>query len=136
MDEERQSYLIRLAPLIVLAVLAGCQKQATSPPLETQPSYGAKVRYAESRKIEYPDFTIEFVGEKPPRSYERYPRHEFRVMSGGEVQAVSWGRDRGDIGRVKFKVGGDSYLMELVGSQEYGFLGENVMVIWKHPPAA
>jgi hypothetical protein len=37
---------------------------------------------------------------------------------------------------VKFKVGGDTYLMELVGSQEYGYLGVNTMVIWKNPPAA
>ena len=136
MSEGKRSYFIRLAPLFIVAVLIGCNKQATPPPVAAQPSYGAKVSYAEGAKIEYPDFTIEFVGEKPPRSYEKFPRHEFRVMNGGEVREVSWGRDEGDIGWVKFQVGGDRYLMELVGSQQYGYLGEKVMVIWKNPPAA
>jgi hypothetical protein len=95
-----------------------------------------KIKYAEGQPIKFPDFTIEFVGEKPPRSYEEYPRHEFRITREGEVQDVSWGRDRGDIGRVKFRVGGDNYLMELIGSQEYGFIGVNVLVIWKNPEAA
>ena len=122
--------------MFIVAMLIGCNKQETPPPLGARPSYGAKVSYAEGVKIAYPDFTIEFVGEKQPRSYEKYPRHEFRIMIGGEVHEVSWGRDRGDVGRVKFKFGDDTYLMELVGSQEYGSLGENVMVIWKNPPAA
>jgi hypothetical protein len=134
MGEEKRSYLTRLAPIVVLAVLTSCHKQVTPPPPAAQPSYGAKIRYAGGQKIEYPDFTIEFIGEKPPRHYEKYPRREFRITGGGEVQEVSWGRDYGDIGRVKFKVGGDRYMMELVGSIEHGFLGEDVMVVWKNPP--
>ena len=125
-----------MAVLICLATLAGCREQIPTPSPDTQPSYGIKIDYAEGRQIKFPDFTIEFVGEKAPRSYEKYPRHEFRVTRGDEVQEVSWGRDRGDIGRVRFKVGDDNYLMELIGSQEYGFIGKNVMVIWKNPAAA
>ena len=136
MGERKLPYFIRLALIIIFAVPAGCHKPAAPSSATAQPSYGAPVRYAEGQKIEFPDFTVEFVGERPPRSYEKYPRHQFRIVRGGEVQEVSWGRDRGDIGRVKFKVGGDTYLMELVGSQQFGHLGKNIMVIWKNPPAA
>jgi hypothetical protein len=136
MNRKARTCLTGLALLIYLATLAGCHEQVLNPSLDTQPSYGVKVKYAKGQPIEFPDFTIEFVGEKPPRSYENYPRHEFKITRKAEVQDVSWGRDQGDIGRVKFKVGDNNYLMELVGSQEYGFMGENVLVIWKNPEAA
>ena len=136
MDRKAKSYPPGLALLICLAALAGCHEQIPDPARNTQASYGVKIKYTQGQPIEFPDFTIEFVGQKPPRSYEKYPRHEFRVMRQGEVQEVSWGRDRGDIGRVKFKVGDNNYLMELIGSQEYGFMGENVLAIWKNPGAA
>ena len=136
MCKEKSRYLRTFAVIAISAMLSGCNQLAAPPPLLAQPSYGAPVKYAAGRKLEFPDFTIEFVGEKQPRSYEKYTRHEFRLMIGGEVHEVSWGRDRGDVGRVMFKINDDTYLMELVGSQEYGYLGENVMVIWKNPPAA
>ena len=136
MNRKAKTCFTGLALLIYLATLSGCHKQILNPSLDTRPSYGVKIKYAEGQPIAFPDFTIEFVGEKPPRSYENYPRHEFRIMRKGEVQNVSWGRDQGDIGRVKFKVGDNNYLMELIGSQQYGLLGENVLVIWKNPEAA
>jgi len=118
--------------IFILVTLSGCQRQ-TMVPSGSHPDYGAKVTYAQGHKLEYPNFSVEFVGEKPPRSYDKYPREEFRISGGGEVQEISWGRDQGDIGRVKFSVAGENYLMELVGSQQYGVLDQGVMVIWKNP---
>ena len=113
-------------------MLASCNQRAPNLARHTPPSYGVKIKYAERQPIKFPDFTIEFVGQKPPRFYEKYPRNEFRITGNGQVQEVSWGRDRGDVGRVKFKVGDDNYLMELIGSLKFGVLGEYVMVIWKN----
>jgi hypothetical protein len=121
--------LALLICIIGLATLASCTERLAR---YTEPSYGVKIKYAVRQPIKFPDFTIEFVEQKPPRFYERYPRQEFRITGAGKVQEVSWGRDRGDVGRVKFKVGDDNYIMELIGSQKYGALGENVMVIWKN----
>lgn len=129
------SGLALLICLICLSTLASCNERIPNLARNSQPSYGMKIKYAERQPIKFPDFTIEFVGQKPPRFYERYPRNEFRITRGGEVQEVSWGRDRGDVGRVKFKVGDDNYLMELIGSQKFGVLGENVLVIWKNSDA-
>lgn len=136
MNRQAKSWIPGWALLICLGTLASCHEQIPNSSLDTQAGYGVKIKYTEGQPIKFPDFTIEFVGEKPPRSYEKYPRHQFRITREGEIQDVFWGRDRGDIGRVKFKVGDNNYLMELIGSQEYGFMGENVLVIWKNLGAA
>lgn len=122
-----------LSVSVVLGVLTSCQSLNRESDSTARATYGAKVKYDRGQIIEFPDFTIEFLGEKPARSYEKYSRHEFRITKGPETKDVSWGRDEGDIGRVKFLLGGDNFLMELIGSQKYGVLGEKVLVIWKNP---
>ena len=126
-------YILGLTALIGFVVLMSCRGRNVQSNSSTKVSYGTKVKYAEGQKIEFPDFAIEFLGEKTARNHEKYSRDEFRITKGNEVKEVSWGRDEGDIGRVKFKLGDDNYLMELIGSQTYGFMGKNVLVVWKNP---
>jgi hypothetical protein len=95
------------------------------------PAYGVKIKFAKGQKIELPDFTIECMGEQPPRSYEKYTRQEFRITWDNQEMEESWGKDEGDIGRVIFNVKHDKYMMEFIYSHKLGYLGPNVLVVWQ-----
>ena len=68
---------------------------------EQMASYGTRVRYEAGKKIEFPDFTIEFVGERR-QSSTNYPRgflyYDFKVSQGKTDKTVSWTAGTGDIG--------------------------------------
>lgn len=92
---QRKPGLTLVICLFCLAPLVSCNERIPNLDRNIQPSYGVKIKYAERKPLRFPDFTIEFIGQKPPRFYERYPRQEFRITGAVEVQEVSWGRDRG-----------------------------------------
>ena len=71
--------------------------------------YGARVKYRTGEKIGFPDFTIEYVGERR-KSVSVYPRgflyYDFKVRTANIEKAVSWSSGTGDIGPVQFEIGG------------------------------
>jgi hypothetical protein len=102
-------------------------------------SYGMRVKYQVGKRIEFPDFTIEYIGERRQGS-PKYPRgflyYDFKVSSGKVEKTISWTTGTGDIGPVDFEIGGKRYSLELRLSDKLGKLRENELVIWQaNPPS-
>ena len=114
----------------LLAYAAASDSHATS----EKASYGTRVKYQARQKIELPDFTIEFVGERRESS-PTYPRgflyYDFKVSSGKTEKTVSWSAGTGDIGPVEFDISGKHYQLELRHSDKLGKLKDNELVIWE-----
>jgi hypothetical protein len=102
-------------------------------------SYGTRVKYGAGKKIEFPDFTVEYVGERR-QSSPAYPRgflyYDFKVSTGKTEKTVSWTAGTGDIGPVEFDIGGKHYQLELRRSDKLGKLNDNELVIWQGKPAS
>ena len=102
-------------------------------------SYGTRVKYASGKKIEFPDFTIEYVGEHRTTT-PVYPRgflyYDFKVSKGKTEKTVSWTSGTGLIGPVQFEIGGKNYQLELRHSNKLGNLNDNELVIWQGRPAS
>jgi hypothetical protein len=83
---------------------------------ERKASYGMRVKYHVGQKIEFPDFVIEYAGERR-QSVSAYPRgflyYDFKVRNANVEKVVSWSSGTGDIGPVEFEIGGKHYQLEL-----------------------
>ena len=101
---------------------------------EEKAAYGTHVKYRPGEKIEFPDFTIEYVGERR-KSVPVYPRgflyYDFKVSKGKVEKVVSWTTGTGDIGPMDFEIGGKHYQLELRHSDKLGKLKENELAIWQ-----
>jgi hypothetical protein len=114
--------------------LFACAAASDSYATSEKASYGTRVKYRVGQKIQFPDFTIEFVGERR-QSSPTYPRgflcYDFKVSSGKTEKTVSWSAGTGDIGPVEFEVGDKHYQLELRRSDKLGKLKDNEFVIWQ-----
>ena len=106
---------------------------------EQKASYRTRVQYRSGQKIEFPNFTIEYVGERR-QSTPGYPRgflyYDFKVSKGKAEKMVSWTTGTGVIDPTDFEIDGKRYLLELRHSDKLGKLKENELVIWQaNPPS-
>jgi hypothetical protein len=128
----------RRLPVVLASLLAFASPlsygQAAS---ERKASYGMRVKYRVGQKIEFPDFVIEYTGERR-QSVSGYPRgflyYDFKVRNANVVKVVSWSSGTGDIGPVEFETGGKHYQLELRHSDKLGKLNDNELVIWPAKP--
>jgi hypothetical protein len=101
---------------------------------EEKASYGTRVKYQLEQKIEFPDFTVEYVGERR-KAVSVYPRgflyYYFKVSKGNTEKMVSWTTGTGVIDPIDFEFDGKHYQLELRHSDKLGKLKENELVIWK-----
>jgi hypothetical protein len=101
---------------------------------EQKASYGTRVKYRPGEKIEFPDFTIEYVGERR-KTVPVYPRgflyYDFKVSKGKAEKVVSWTTGTGIIDPTDFEFDGKSYHLELRRSETFGKLSDNELVIWQ-----
>jgi hypothetical protein len=101
---------------------------------EQKASYGTRVKYRAGEKIEFPDFTVEYVGERR-KTVPVYPRgflyYDFKVSKGKAEKMVSWTTGTGVIDPTDFEMDGKSYQLELRHSDKLGKLKENELVIWQ-----
>ncbi|HMF81473.1 MAG TPA: hypothetical protein VK562_08750, partial [Candidatus Acidoferrum sp.] len=62
-------------------------------PWEQKASYGTRVKYQAGQEIEFPDFTVEYIGERR-KTVPVYPRpfiyYDFKVRKGKAEKMVSW----------------------------------------------
>jgi len=104
---------------------------------EQKASYGTRVKYRAGQKIEFPDFTVEYVGERR-ESVPVYPRgflyYDFKVNKGKAGKVVSWTTGTGVIDPTDFEIEGKHYQLELRHSDKLGKLKENELVIWQRNP--
>jgi hypothetical protein len=95
-------------------------------------AYGAKVSFTKTRRLNFPDFVLEYVGDRRVRS-KHYPRgfliRDFAVSAGSERITVTWSAGTGDIGPALFTIGGKDFGLELVRSDSLGRLKPNELVV-------
>jgi hypothetical protein len=126
-----------------LILLVGCVLAFAGPvscghaASEQKASYGTRVKYRAGQKIEFPAFTVEYVGERR-ESVSVYPRgflyYDFKVNNGKTEKMVSWTTGTGVIDPTDFEIDGKHYQLELRRSDKLGKLKENELVIWQSNP--
>ena len=101
---------------------------------EQNASYGTRVKYRAGQKSEFPDFTVEYLGERR-KSLPVYPRgflyYDFKVSRGQAEKVVSWTTGTGIIDPTDFEFDGKRYHLELRHSEKLGKLKDNELVIWQ-----
>ena len=124
------SLIFVLGSLLALTGSINCGHAAS----EQKASYGTRVEYRAGQKIEFPDFTVEYIGERRqsaaacPRGFLYY---DFKVRAANIEKVVSWSSGTGDVGPVEFEISSKRFLLELRGSDKLGKLGDNELVIWQ-----
>jgi hypothetical protein len=106
---------------------------------EQNASYGTRVKYKAGEKIKFPDFAVEYLGERR-QSTPVYPRrflyYDFKITKGKIEKVVSWTTGTGIIDPTDFEFDGKRYHLELRHSDKLGKLKENELVIWQtNPPS-
>ena len=124
------SLVFLLSGLLAFAGPVSCGHAAS----EQKVSYGTRVKYRAGQKIEFPDFAIEYVGERQ-KSVPVYPRpfiyYDFKVSKGKTEKMISWTTGTGVIDPTDFEIAGKHYQLELRRSDKLGKLEENELVIWQ-----
>ena len=124
------SLIFLLSGLLAFAGPVSCGHAAS----QQKASYGTRVKYRAGQKIEFPDFTIEYVGERR-KSVSVYPRgflyYDFKVSKGKSEKVVSWTTGTGIIDPTDFEFDGKRYHLELRRSEKLGKLNDNELVIWQ-----
>ena len=117
---------------MAFAGLMSCRHAASE-----KTAYGTRVKYVPGQKIEFPDFTIEYIGERR-KTVPVYPRpfiyYDFKVRKGNAEKMVSWTIGTGLIGPMEFKIGGKHCQLELRHSNKLGKLNDNELVIRQAKP--
>jgi hypothetical protein len=116
--------------ILALAGPVSCGHAAS----EQKASYGTRVKYRTGEKIEFPNFTVESIGERR-KTLPVYPRgflyYDFEVSKEKTEKIVSWTTGTGVIDPLDFDIGGKHYQLELRHSDKLGNLKENGLVIWQ-----
>jgi hypothetical protein len=101
---------------------------------EQKASYGTHVKYRTGQKVEFPDFTVEYIGERR-KILSVYPRgflyYDFKISKGKTEKVVSWTTGTGIIDPTDFEFDGKRYHLELRHSEKLGKLKDNQLVIWQ-----
>lgn len=96
------------------------------------------MKYRVGKQIEFPDFTIEYVGERR-KSVPVYPRpfiyHDFKVSKGKVEKVISWTTGTALIGPIEFEIGSKHFQLELRYSDKLGKLKEDELVVGRANPA-
>lgn len=96
--------------------------------------YQTKVRFTEGKAIEFPNFVLIYRGKHrvvPPQYSRGWWVHDFTVKTNVGEQNVPWSSGTGDIGPAIFKVGRQSYALELSYSDKLKKLADDELVISK-----
>jgi hypothetical protein len=133
-SEDFLSMTIRSSLIFLPAAILAFVGVASCGHAEQNASYGTRVNYRASRKIDFPDFTVEYVGERR-KTLPVYPRgflyYDFKITSGKTEKVVSWTTGTGIIDPTDFEFDGKRYHLELRRSEKLGKLNDNELVIWQ-----
>ena len=124
----RSSLIFLPAAILAFVDLASCGHA------EQNASYGTRVKYRAREKIDFPDFTVEYLGERR-KTLPVYPRgflyYDFKITRGKTERVVSWTTGTGIIDPTDFEFDGKRYHLELRRSEKLGKLNDNELVIWQ-----
>jgi hypothetical protein len=101
--------------------------------MANQVKYGTKVSFKEGEVLQFPDFTLKFLGTKPaPKSDLHVPlgdTYEFEITADNTSQTISWSSGAGEIAPAKININNKSFFLELGMSETLGQLENNQLVI-------
>jgi hypothetical protein len=124
----RWSLIFLPAAILIFVDVASCGHA------EQNASYGTRVKYRASQKIDFPDFTVQYLGERR-KTLPVYPRgflyYDFKITMGKTEKVVSWTTGTGIIDPTDFEFDGKRYHLELRRSEKLGKLNDNELVIWQ-----
>jgi hypothetical protein len=133
-SEDFLSMAIRSSLIFLPAAILAFVDVASCGHAETNASYGTRVKYRASQKIDFPDFTVEYLGERR-KTLPVYPRgflyYDFKITMGKTEKVVSWTTGTGIIDPTDFEFDGKRYHLELRRSEKLGKLNDNQLVIWQ-----
>lgn len=95
-------------------------------------TYGQKVAYAPGQSIDFPDFTLTYVGARHETSAifpHGFDFQDFQIQRTSETYIVSWSSGTGEVGPTFFAVQGQTYRLELVYSDQFSWLADDELVI-------
>ncbi|HEX8234594.1 MAG TPA: hypothetical protein VF600_01440 [Abditibacteriaceae bacterium] len=96
-------------------------------------TYGAKVKYVEGEKVQFPDFILKYMGTSQEKD-KNFPSgvtvYNFRVRKGDERRSIGWVA-ASKPAPLKFKFQEGEYSLERVNSQKLGKLADDEVVVWK-----
>jgi hypothetical protein len=128
--KNNSTLIFLLGGLLAFAGPVSCGHAAS----EQKASYGMRVKYRTGEKIEFPDFTVEYIGERR-KTLPVYPRgflyYDFKVSKEKTEKTVSWTTGTGIIDPTDFEFDGKPYHLELRHSEKLGKLKDNELVIWQ-----
>ncbi len=94
--------------------------------------YGKKVRFEKGESINFPDFSLEYRGQRREAS-PRYSRgflfYDFVAKTEHGSVPVSWSSGTGEIAPTRFKIGADEFEIELKRSDKLGPLKDDELVV-------
>jgi hypothetical protein len=100
--------------------------------------YGGWERYYSVDVLKYPDFELRFTGSEPGPFFPASTTHrmgtiyKFRVTRKGAYADIRWSSGTGEIGPVRFEIGGESYMLEMAASAILdGFVSEDNVLVWR-----
>ena len=124
----RWNLIFLSAAILAFAGVASCGHG------EQNASYGTRVKYRAREKIDFPDFTVEYLGERR-KTLPVYPRgflyYDFKITRGKTEKVVFWTTGTGIIDPTDFEFDGKRYHLELRRSEKLGKLNDNELVIWQ-----
>lgn len=113
--------------LILIITLAGCSFMNSE-----LPAYGAKVTFKQGQPLQFPDFSLTYLGQRhvdSPTFKPGFTYLDFKLQQGALAQTVSWSSGTGDIGPALFEFNGQQFSLELSYAEELGWLDDNELVI-------
>lgn len=127
--------MAKIAYLLILFQFLFCVRSNNEDSL-----YGKRVQYEIDKMIQYPNFSIRFIGTRHVVP-DVYPRgwlvYDFEIISKDQEKLkVSWSAGTGAIGPTYFSVNEREYVLELEATipesdPKKGWLDENEMIIWR-----
>lgn len=102
-------------------------------------SYNTVVQYEQGKILSFPDFKLEFTGERTnkveaddKKSVLTYRIFDFNISNDTESKTISWSHGMGDIAPLDFEFAGVNYRLEMSNSESLNQrLKKNEIVIVK-----
>jgi hypothetical protein len=119
--------------MMIFAVIVVCYGCTAN---EVNPNYGEIVKFAIDKQIQYPEFTVRFVGKRR-EMVETYGRdfvyYDFEITSVSESLVASWTLGTGAVAPLLFSIDGNNYFLVLKMNElktENYILDDDEMIIW------
>ena len=110
--------MVKINILIMLISLFGCSTRGGDV------GYDSVVEYSKGQKLKFPDFTLEYIGERTEKkdfsngNSFTFKFYDFKLTNGPAEKTISWSSGTGVIDPIPFEFEGKSYEIERAYSEK------------------